>query len=92
MSNDQFAFRHTGSTTAALICILHHLTGLLQTNEYVPDDALDFSKVFDTVKHSTLVSKLADFPLPDNVFHWLRDYLSERKHQTKFNGITSSIQ
>jgi len=72
--------------------IILHLTGLLQTNEYVHIIALDFFKAFDTVKYSTLVSKLADFPLPDNVFHWLTDYLSEMKHQTKFNGITSSIQ
>jgi len=55
-------------------------------------NALDFSKAFDTVKHSTLVRKLTDFPQPDNIFHWLTDYLSERKHQTKFNGRTSSNQ
>ena len=92
MFNDQFAFRPTGSTSAALIYLFHHLTGLLQTYEYVHLIALDFSKAFDTVRHSSLISKLADLSLPDNVFHWLADYLSERKHLTKFNGITSTIQ
>src|SRR6218665_715280 len=32
---DQFAFRPTGSTTAALIDLLHNITVLLQHNEYV---------------------------------------------------------
>jgi len=50
------------STTAVLIYLLHHLTGLLQTNEYVHIIALNFSKVFDMVKHCSLVNKLANFP------------------------------
>jgi len=72
---DQFVFRPTGSTTAALIYLLHHLTDLLQTIEYVHINALDFSKAFDMVKHNTLASKLADVPLPDNDFHWLINYI-----------------
>ena len=48
---DQFAFRPTGSTTAALIYILHHVTLLLETNEYVRCLLIDFSKAFDTVNH-----------------------------------------
>ena len=32
---DQFAFRPTGSTTAALVYIMHHVTRLLETNDYV---------------------------------------------------------
>ena len=48
---DQFAFRPTGSTTAALIYILHLVTLLLETNEYVRCLLVDFSKAFDTVNH-----------------------------------------
>ena len=48
---DQFAFRPTGSTTIALIYILHHVTLLLETNEYVRCLLVDFSKAFDTVNH-----------------------------------------
>ena len=56
---DQYAFRPTGSTTAAIIAILHTVRSMLSTNEYVHVFAFDFSKAFDTVRHSTLMSKLA---------------------------------
>ena len=49
--SDQYAFRPTGSTTAALIYILQSVTDLLADNPYVSVIALDFSKAFDTVRH-----------------------------------------
>ena len=62
--HDQFAFRPTGSTEAALIAILHHITMLLVNNPYVRVIALNFSKAFDTLRRSTTLSKLATLPLP----------------------------
>src|SRR5688572_6899576 len=44
--SDQFAFRPTGSTSAAIISIIHHTQILLKTNEYVSIISLDFSKAF----------------------------------------------
>ena len=41
--SDQFAFRPTGSTTAALITLLQHLTDLVSEYGYVHLIALDFS-------------------------------------------------
>jgi len=38
---DQFAFRPTGSTTSALVYLLHQVTQLLQTNDYVAIISLD---------------------------------------------------
>ena len=61
--SDQFAFRPSGSTTAALIYLFHQLTHLLQKYEYVHLIALDFPKAFDSVIHSTLAEKLMNFPL-----------------------------
>jgi len=75
---DQFVFR-PGSTRAALIYLLHALTELLQTHDYVHVIALDFSKAFDGVRHHSLlslVSKLADFPLPDYLHNWIVNNLS----------------
>ena len=63
--NDQFTFRPTGSTTAALISILHTITQLLTTHQYVVVIALDFSKAFDTVRYYTLLSKMAELEIPD---------------------------
>ena len=52
---DQYAFRPTGLTTAAITAILHTVRSMLLTNEYAHVFAFDFSKAFDTVRHSTLM-------------------------------------
>jgi len=46
---DQYAFRPTGSTTAALISLLQTVTDLLLNNPFVAVIALYVSKAFDTV-------------------------------------------
>src|SRR6218665_2057751 len=87
---DQFAFRPTGSTTAALIVILQHVNNLLKTNPYVSLTSLDFTKALDSVRHSFLVEKLATLELPDEVYNWLMGYLRDRKHATRYGGSVST--
>jgi len=86
---DQYAFRPTGSTTAAIIAILQSITELLSCNQYLVVIALNFTKAFDTVRHSTLVYKMASMNIPDDVYNWLVDFFAGRSHSTQFNGITS---
>src|SRR6266536_1539591 len=86
---DQFAFRPTGSTTAALVAIMQKVTEYLQTEPYVRLVALDFSRAFDTVRTSSLFSKLANSELPDNIYNWLLQFFTNRTHSTNFNGFTS---
>src|SRR5207245_7023884 len=66
--SNQYAFRPTGSTTAALISILNDLSSLSQNYPYVHIIALDFSKAFDTVRHSTMMEKISALPLPDALY------------------------
>ena len=84
----QYAFRPTGSTTSALIAILHSVTDLLSSNPYVGIIALDFSKAFDTVRHSELLRKLAMLDIPDEVFNWMVDFFFGRSHCTSYRGDT----
>jgi hypothetical protein len=88
--SDQYAFRPNGSTTAALIAILADITAMLENNRFVHVIALDFSKAFDTVRHSTLMNKIASLPISDNVYNWIVDYLHRRSHCTKCNDATST--
>jgi retron-type reverse transcriptase len=71
---DQYAFRPTGSTTAAIICLFHKIISLLVSEPYVIVIALDFSKAFDRVRHKTLMDKMAHLSLPDQVYNWLLDF------------------
>ena len=80
--SEQFAFRPSGPTTAALISILHSVTSLLHSNDFVAVIALDFSKACDTVRHWTLLDNMALLDLPDEVYNWMVDYFSGHTHCT----------
>ena len=86
---DQFAFRPTGSTTAALINLVHKISVLLENNEFVHLIGLDFSKAFDSVRHSSLIDKITQLPIPNFIHNWLVEYLNSRHHCTKYNFVIS---
>ena len=88
---DQFAFRPTGSTSGALIALLHNISTLLAEQPYVRVFALDFSKAFDTVRHSTLLDKLARLDIPDEAFNWIKNFLEGHSHCTKYVGLVSTL-
>ena len=75
---DQFAFRTTGSTTCALVNLLHHVGYMLETNNYVRCLTIDFSKAFD-VNHSVLLRKVSALELPDSVHNWVVSFLIGRR-------------
>ena len=87
---DQFAFRPSGSTTAAIITILQHITRLVDNNPFVIVIAIDFTKAFDTVRQATLIEKLAELDLPDNVCNWLGNFFNQRSLFTSFLGKTAT--
>ena len=86
---DQFAFRPTGSTEAAIIAILHHVTSLLSNSAYVRIIALDFSKAFDTLRHCKILTKLSQLPLNDQIYNWFVNYFTGHSHVTKFRDVIS---
>jgi len=88
---DQFAFRPTGSTTAALIWILYTIAQLLSQHDYVIVLARDFGKAFYSVRHSTLFDKLARLYIPDHVYNWLAEYFQGHSHCTKYENNTSAL-
>ena len=81
--SDQYAFRPSGSTTAALISILHDVTNMLLSNDYVYIIGLDFSKAFDTVRHGKLMEKMAKIQIGDDTYNWIENFLDGRKHCTR---------
>jgi hypothetical protein len=87
--NNQFAFRATGSTTAALIAINHSIATTLEENQYARAVLFDFSKAFDGVDHDVLFNKLSRIPLPTKIFRLIISFLSDRKQYTLINGNQS---
>jgi len=64
---------------------------MLSTNNFVYVIALDYSKAFDTVRHATLMDKMAQLTLPDEVYNWIRDFFNSHSHCTRFAGEVSSL-
>ena len=84
-------FRHTGSTTAAIIALLHTVTNLLSSEPYVIVISLDFSKAFDSVRHSQLLHKFAQLDLPDHIYNWLANFFNDHSHCTVFRNQQSFL-
>ena len=89
---DQFAFQPTGSTTCALIQLFRTISVLLESNSYVIVFALDFSKAFDSVRHSAVREKFSQLILPDNIYNWIESFFRGRLHCTKFGQECSGFQ
>ena len=87
---NQYAFKPTGSTTAALVNLLHTTSNLLASYPYIHIISLDFSKAFDTLRHSKVLQNCNLFGLPDEPYNWICDFLRDRKHVTCFNSEVST--
>jgi len=79
------------ATAFFIITLLHSVRSMLTTSDYVHVFAFDFSKAFDTVKHYTLMTKMASLELPDNIYNWINDFFRDRQHCTRYAGQSSSV-
>jgi len=57
---NQYAYRPTGSTTAAVVHDFRSLTRMTEDSAYVRVILIDFTKAFDIADHTVLMSKLAE--------------------------------
>ena len=71
--------------------ILHTITSMLANNKYVMVYAVDFSKAFDTVRHSTLFHKYANIDLPNFIYNWLECFFRIHSHCTLFENQLSDL-
>ncbi len=89
----QYGFRKKHSTIHP---ILHFLKAVSISNDKPSKDStlgifLDLSKAFDTINHSTLLSKLNFYGIRGIANSWFKSYLSDRYQYTEVNGIASNI-
>jgi hypothetical protein len=53
--------------------------------------ALDFSKAFDSVRHSAVLNKFSRLSIPDHVYNWIEAFFRNHSHCTKFDGEISDF-
>ena len=89
--NLQFGFRPIHSTNLALISITEQIKTSLDKNKFVCGVFLDFQKLFDTVNHKLLLSKLSHYGIrgiPHRLFY---SYLSNRKQYNSIDDADSAV-
>ena len=90
--NKQFGFRKLHSTYMALMLLIDKLTNAIEKGEYGIGVFLDFSKAFDTVDHTILLSKLYHYGIRGSALSWFSSYLSNRKQYVSYNNVSSNIK
>ena len=74
----QFGFRQGHSTHHALITLVDKITKSLDNGDIVIGVFLDLKKVFDTVNHKILLTKLYHYGIRGNLNKWYESYLADR--------------
>jgi len=86
---DQFAYRPTCSTTAALVALEHHTAHYQESLSYIRCLLIDYSKAFDTISHPILFHKLLNLNLKPNIASWICNFLTGCTHSVSFGSILS---
>lgn len=86
----QHGFTANKSCTSQLLEYLNDVTEALDRKLCADSVYLDFSKAFDRVSHSILVTKLHSRGVPLTLVRWIRSFLSNRVQRVVINGAASS--
>ena len=64
---------------------------MLSTDQYVHVFSFDFTKAFNTVRHETLMNKMAQLNIPDNIYNWIKAFFEQHFHCTRYAGECSTV-
>ncbi|CAM5173164.1 unnamed protein product [Eretmochelys imbricata] len=90
--NSQHGFTKGRSCLTNLIAFYDEITGSVDEGKAVDVLFLDFSKAFDMVSHSILVSKLRKYGLDECTIRWVESWLDCWAQRVVINGSMSSWQ
>ena len=85
----QHGFLRNPSCVTQLLTVLHDICHNLDRNLQTDILYLDFSKAFDSMDESILLTKLRGYGLTGPVLCWFEDYLNGRMRRVVVDGATS---
>ena len=91
LSDNQYGFRkhHSTASAYALTCLYDKISSAIDNKECTVGIFIDLSKVFDTVDHNILISKLEHYGVRGTSLRGFESYLSNRQQYVEFNGVSS---
>ena len=92
LSECQFGFRKGHCTDLAITLLLDKITKAIDMGDYFVGIFIDLSKAFDTVNHDILLQKIEHYGIRGKIFHWIKNYLTNRKQFVEYNNHKSTMQ
>ena len=89
LSDKQFGFVPGRSCTLQLLVCVEQWSKQFDQGTGVDTIYTDFSKAFDRVSHTKLLSKILSFGIKGNIANWIKDFLSERYQRVRVEGSLS---
>ena len=86
LADQQFGFCRKRSTELAVTLFTDDIRKYVDAKNLVRSVFIDFSKAFDTLSHSTLLSKLTAYGITDTEREWFTSYLFNRQQLIKYNS------
>lgn len=90
LSSDQFGFRRGRTVDDQLLLVYNDVTSWVDSGYVVDIVLFDFSKAFDVVCHTTLVTKLKQLGIGGRLLDWISDFLIGRSMSVSVSGISST--
>jgi hypothetical protein len=86
----QHGFMPGRSCLTNLLSTYDEITRLVDQGVSCDTVFLDFSKAFDSISHTTLITKLQTFGIQNNIVAWLHSYLFNRRQCVHLRGSKST--
>ena len=87
LNNKQFGFRKNTSTTMAISVIKETIHKYLKEDSNVHTCFLAFSKAFDKINHSVLISKMIKCKIPSFLINIFDEMFNNQYVHVSFNGV-----
>ena len=88
----QYGFRKFHSTEYAALHITDYIKYKMDVGKIPINIYLDFSMVFDTLVHSTLLHKIKQYGIDGLAHQLIKSYLENRKHYVEYNTKCSEMK
>lgn len=89
LSDSQYGFRQKRSNGDLLVYATDYWGEAVEKYREALAFSLDISNAFDMVWHASLLSKLRAYGIPERLWTWINDFLSERTIPVFVDGCAS---